>query len=76
MWLGDLVRLDSESELVSSDVLSNVKNSLGSHSSSDLEGNSISLWVSLVFHTSSVNVPGLVESIVAVPEDAVSEVSV
>lgn len=57
-------------------MLSNVKDSLGSHSSSDLEGDSISLWVLMVSNSSSVNVPGLVETIVAVIESGVSIVRV
>jgi len=57
-------------------MLSNVKDSLGSHSGSDLEGDSISLWVLMVSNSSSVNVPGLAETIVAVIESGVSIVSV
>jgi len=71
-----LAVLDSQSELVSSDVLVPEEGSLRSHSSLELELDSIFQWLSWPALVSLVNPPGLVETVVAVVEDDVSVVSV
>lgn len=58
---------DSESELVSTDVFTPEEGSVGSHSRSDLEFDSILEWLLWIFNTLLINVPGLVEAVVAVP---------
>jgi len=70
------VVLDSNSELVSSDMLSVDKGSLASHLRSDLESHFVGKWLSWVSESSLVNVPSLVEAVVAVPEDNMSIVVV
>jgi hypothetical protein len=67
---------DSQSELYSSDILSSVQSSVRLHLCLDLEFNSISEWLSWVSEANLINVPGLVLSIMAVPEDNVSVVRV
>jgi len=70
------VVLDSNSELVSSNVLSVDEGSLGFHLGSDLESHLVTKWLFWVGESSLVNVPSLVETVVAVPEDNVSVVVV
>lgn len=67
---------DSKSELVSTNVLMPEESSSVLHERLNLELNSVSKWVSWVVNSLSVNVPSLVQSIVAVPEDDVSHVVV
>lgn len=73
LWLGVS---DSKSVLLLSNVLSHDESSSGLHLGFDLEENSISEWVLVVLDSLSVEVPGLVQSIVAVPEDDMSVVGV
>ena len=68
--------LDSQSVLLSSDVLSPEEGSVSSHSVLDLESDSIVEWVSWEVNSSSVDPPGLVETIVTVPVDDMSVVGV
>lgn len=70
-----LVVLNSKSELVSTDVLVPEEGSLRSHSSSELELDIISEWLSWPGLGSLIDEPSLVETIVAVVEDHVSVVS-
>lgn len=63
---------DSESVLVSSEMLSHVEWSLRFHLGSDLNHDGISDWVSGVFWHVSIVVPGLVKTVVAVVEDNMS----
>ena len=72
-WLGVL---DSESVLVSTNVLVPEEGSSRLHSSSDLESLSILQWLRWPLLGSLVDPPGLVETVVAVPEDNVSVVGV
>jgi len=67
---------DSKSELVSTNVLMPEEGSASAHLGSDLESNAVTPWLSWVGDSSLVNVPGLVKTIVAVPEDNVSVVGV
>ena len=71
-----VVVLDSESVLVSTNVLVPEEGSLGVHSSLDLELDTISQWVSSEVEWSSVNEPGLVGAVVAFPPDDLVVVSV
>ena len=71
-----VVGSDSQSELVASDVLMPEEGSSVWHSGLDLELNSVAKWVSWVLSGLGVDVPGLVKSVVAVPEDDVSVVVV
>jgi len=67
---------DSESVLVSTNVLVPEEGLSSRHLRSDLESDAVSPWLSWVLDTSLINVPGLVLTVVAVPEDNVSVVSV
>ena len=61
---------------ITSSVLGNVEGSLVSSLVLDLESNSVTEWLSSVLGTSLIEEPSLVETVVAVPEDDVSVVSV
>ena len=67
---------DSESILVSSNVFGDLKSSVGSHSRSDSESDSIGVDWSSSDLTSGVKSPTLVGIVVAVPVDNMSSVSV
>ena len=67
---------DSESVLVATDVLLPVQSSEGAHSRFDLESSAVWKWLSWVGVGSLVDIPGLVQTVVAVPHDGVSEMSV
>jgi len=67
---------DSESVLVSSNMLVPEEGSVRGHSRLDLELNTITKWVWWVSVTDSINVPSLVGTIVALPPDNVSVVRV
>lgn len=71
-----VVVLDSQSVLVSSNMLSVEECSLGWHSSLDLESDSVSQWVSWVLNTLLIEVPLLVSFSVAISVRSVSEVRV
>jgi len=71
-----VVVLDSQSVIVSSNVLMPDECSLGWHSGLDLESNTISEWVCWETWSSLVNVPGLVQTGVASPHDNVCLVCV
>jgi len=58
---------DSESELVSSNMLVPEENSIVLLSGSDLEPNSVSNWLPWIVSAFSINLPTLVESIMTVP---------
>ena len=73
LWL---VVSDSESVLASTDVLLPVQGSEGAHSGLDLESNTIWKWLLWIGVGSLVNIPGLVQTVVAVPHDGVSQVFV
>lgn len=73
LWL---VVSDSESVLVSSDVLLPVQGSEGAHSRFDLESSVVWKWLSWIGVGSLVDIPGLVQTVVAAPHDGVSQVSV
>jgi len=62
-----MVVLDSQSELVSSDVLSPEQGSVTSHSVLDLESDSVTKWIRWELWSSWLDVvrPGLVETVVA-----------
>lgn len=68
--------LKSQVPLVRSNMVVPEDRSSASHLGSDLELNSISVWMSSVKWSSLVNVPGLTEIIVTVVEDNMSPVSV
>jgi hypothetical protein len=68
--------MDSESILVSTNVLVPEEGLTSRHSGSDLESSAIWKWLSWPAHSSLVNVPGLVETIVASVVNDVSVVSV
>ena len=76
LWVPWLVVLDSESELVATDVLVPEQGSSGSHSCSELESASVLEWLSWPGLGSLVDPPGLVHTVMAVVEDNVSVVSV
>lgn len=67
---------NSESILMSTDVLVPEEGSVSWHSGFNLELNTVGEWVSWVSVSNSINVPGLVETIMAIPEDNVSMVMV
>jgi hypothetical protein len=71
-----VVGSDSKSELVSSDVLVPEEGSSVFHLRLDLELDTVGEWVSWILGGLGVDVPGLVQSIVAVVEDGVSVVGV
>lgn len=71
-----LVVLDSESVLVSTNMLMNRESSSAGHSRSDLESLTIWKWLFGVAVCFLVDEPSLVESIVAVVEDHISSVGV
>jgi len=73
VWLHDV--LDNESVLVTTDVGVPGKSSASGHSGSELELSSVE-WMSSVGLTGLVEGPSLVGTVVAVPEDNVSVVSV
>ena len=73
LWL---VVSDSESVLASTDVLLPVQGSEGAHSGLDLESLAIWKWLLWIGVGSLVDIPGLVQTVVAVPHDGVSEMSV
>jgi len=73
LWL---VVSDSESVLVGSNVLLPVQGSEGAHSRLDLESSAVWKWLSWVGVGSLVDIPGLVQTVVAAPHDGVSQVSV
>jgi hypothetical protein len=62
-----MVVLDSQSVLVSSDVLLPVEGSVSSHSVLDLESDSVTKWIRWELWSSWLDVvgPGLVEAVVA-----------
>lgn len=62
-----MVVLDSQSELVSSDVLFPEQGSVTRHSVLDLESDSVTKWIRWESWSSSLDVvgPGLVETVVA-----------
>ena len=62
-----MVVLDSQSELVSSDVLSPEQGSVTSHSVLDLESDSVTKWIRWELWSSCLDVvgPGLVKTVVA-----------
>jgi hypothetical protein len=62
--------------LVSADVLVPEEGSVAWHLRSDLELSTVMDWLRWVLNTLLVKVPGLVETIVAVPEDHMSVVRV
>jgi hypothetical protein len=68
--------LDSESVLVSTNMLVPEESSLGSHSRSDLESSSVLEWLSWPLNGSLIDPPSLVETIVAFVEDGVHVVGV
>ena len=68
--------LDSQSELVSSNVLVVREGSSTRHSGSQLESSSIWKWLSSPVDVGLIDEPGLVETIVAVVEDNMSVVGV
>lgn len=61
---------------MSTDVCADSEGSLLWHSGSDLELNSVSVWLSWVSDSMSVEEPSLVGSVVTVPEDNMSVVGV
>ena len=71
-----LVVLDSQSVLMSSNVLSPVEGSVVAHLGSDLELSAIWKWLSSPVDVLLVDVPALVVAVVAVPEDNMSVVTV
>ena len=71
-----VVVLDSQSVLVVTNVLVVEEGSSAWHLGLDLESDTILEWVSWEVWLLLVNVPGLVETVVAVPEDHVHVVSV
>ena len=71
-----LVVVDSESVVVVSDMLVPEQGSVAAHSGSDLESDSVSENWLVVDGTDLVEPPSLVGTIVAVPEDDVSVVTV
>lgn len=73
LWL---VVSDSQSVLVGSNVFLPVQGSEGAHSRLDLESLAVWKWLSWVGVGRLVNIPGLVETVVAAPHDCVSQVSV
>ena len=66
--------LDSQSVLVSSDMLSPVESLVSDHSGSDLESETASDWLSWILPSSSVNNPSLVSAVVAFVPNTVSSV--
>lgn len=68
--------MNSQSVLTSSDVLVHEQGSEAGHSGLDLEFNIIREWLSWVGVSSLINIPGLVETIVASPHMNISSVSV
>lgn len=73
LWV---VRSDSESVLVSTNMLMPEEGSSVGHSRSNLELSSVSEWVSWVVVALSVNNPSLVDTVVALVPDDVSMVRV
>jgi len=73
IWVGVL---DSESELVSTDVLSVEEGSVGWHQTLDLELDSISEWISWEVRSSWVEPPSLVSAVVAFVPNNISVVGV
>jgi len=71
-----LMVVDSESELMSTNVLMPEEGSVSRQSSSDLELSAIWKWLSSPDDSNLIDVPGLVNTIMAVPEDNMSVVSV
>ena len=71
-----LVVLDSQSVLMSSNVLVDRQGSVVTHLGSDLESDSVVEWLSSPVDVLLIDVPALVETVVAVPEDNMSVVSV
>lgn len=67
---------DSQSVLMASDMLGDDQGSVGWHGRLDLESKSVSQWVSWEVNTLLVEVPSLVCTVVASPEDSVSVVVV
>ena len=71
-----LVTLDSQVVSVTTIVVSDDESSSVSSVGSQLESDSISKWLGSVETSSLVDEPGLVKTVMAVPEDDVSVVSV
>jgi len=71
-----VVVLDSQSVLVGSNMLMPEEGSVSAHSSLDLELDTVSEWISWEVKWSSVDVPGLVSTVVALPPDDLVGVSV
>lgn len=71
-----VVVLDSQSVLAVADVLMPEEGSLGWHSGLDLESHTVLEWIPWEVWSSLVNVPGLIEAVVASVEDGVHTVSV
>lgn len=61
---------------MSTDVLSSNQGSVSRHSRLDLESHTIVFWISWEVNSVEVNGPGLIETVVAIPEDKVSVVMV